>query len=123
MSITAAGKSIDLSAAYFIPDNVAVDALAAALERGVKVRILLPGPHMDMEIVRRASRAAWGKLLSAGAEIHEYQPTMFHCKVMVVDGVWTSVGSATCSSRCASPSSSGRTGRCWTSRSTSRRHC
>ena len=43
---------------------------------------------------RRASRAEWGPLLRAGVEIHEYQPTMYHCKVMVVDGVWTSVGSA-----------------------------
>ncbi len=43
--------------------------------------------------VRRASRAGWGKLLAVGAEIHEYQPTMFHCKVMVVDGLWVSVGS------------------------------
>ncbi|MEJ7687299.1 MAG: phospholipase D-like domain-containing protein [Variovorax sp.] len=94
MSITAAGRSIDLSASYFIPDNVAVDAIVAALKRGVKVRILLPGPYMDMAVVRRASRAEWGPLLSAGAEIYEYQPTMFHCKVMVVDRVWTSVGSA-----------------------------
>jgi len=43
--------------------------------------------------VRRASRARWGELLDAGAEIHEYQPTMFHCKIMVIDELWTSVGS------------------------------
>ena len=64
-----------------------------ALKRGVKVQIILPGEHIDTEVVRRASRATWGKLLKAGAEIYEYQPTMFHCKVMIVDDLWVSVGS------------------------------
>jgi cardiolipin synthase len=93
LSIAAARKSIVISAAYFVPDNVEIDTLVAALKRGVSVRIIVPGAHIDSEIVRRASRARWGELLDAGAEIYEYQPTMFHCKVMVVDGLWTSVGS------------------------------
>lgn len=93
MSITAAAHSIDLAASYFLPDEVAVNAIVAALQRGVRVRIILPGPHMDQPLVRRASRALWGKLLLAGAQIHEYQPTMFHCKLLVVDGLWVSVGS------------------------------
>jgi cardiolipin synthase len=93
MSITAAARSIDLAASYFLPDDVSVDAFVAALQRGVRVRIVLPGPHMDQPLVRRASRALWGKLLLAGAQIHEYQPTMFHCKLLVVDGLWVSVGS------------------------------
>jgi cardiolipin synthase len=79
--------------AYFAPDEVALEALLAALRRGVKVQILLPGPHTDSELVKHASRATWGGLLKLGAEIYEYQPTMFHCKVLVVDGLWTSVGS------------------------------
>lgn len=93
MSITAAARSIDLEASYFLPDDVAVNAIVAALQRGVRVRIILPGPHMDKPLVRRASRASWGRLLLAGAQIHEYQPTMFHCKLLVVDGLWVSVGS------------------------------
>jgi len=93
LSIAAARKSVVLSASYFVPDNVEVKTLVEALKRGVKVKIIVPGPHIDTAIVRRASRARWGELLEAGAEIHEYQPTMFHCKVMVVDDVWTSVGS------------------------------
>ena len=93
LSIAAARHNIQLSASYFVPDDVSVNMFVAALERGVKVQIILPGPHIDTEIVRRASRSTWGKLLRAGAEIYEYQPTMFHCKVMVVDGLWTSVGS------------------------------
>jgi cardiolipin synthase len=93
LSIAAATRSIELSMAYFAPDQVAMEALAAALRRGVKIRVLLPGPHTDAGLVQSASRAKWGGLMKLGAEIHQYQPTMFHCKVLVVDGLWTSVGS------------------------------
>jgi cardiolipin synthase len=93
MSIASAKKTIDLAAPYFVPDNVDVNTLVAALKRGVAVRIIVPGRHIDSGIVRRASRARWGDLLEAGAEIYEYQPTMYHCKVMVVDSLWASVGS------------------------------
>ena len=93
LSIAAARKTIHLSMAYFAPDAIAFETLIAALRRGVKIQILLPGPHTDAEIVQHASRAKWGELLQAGAELYQYQPTMFHCKVLVVDGLWTSVGS------------------------------
>jgi len=93
LSITAAAHSIDLSAAYFVPDDLTSNALVAAMKRGVKLRIVVPGPHMDVDIVRSASRAQWGPLLAAGALIAEYQPTMYHCKVMIVDGLLVSVGS------------------------------
>ncbi len=93
LSIGAATRSIRLSMSYFVPDDVAIASFADALQRGVKVQLILPGEHIDTEVVRRASRAQWGKLLRAGAEIYEYQPTMFHCKVMIVDDLWVSVGS------------------------------
>ena len=93
MSIAAAAKTIDLSMAYFVPDDLATEALVAALKRGVRVRIVMPGTKTDAALVRGASRAKWGPILQAGAELYEYQPTMYHCKVLVVDGVWTSVGS------------------------------
>jgi cardiolipin synthase len=93
LSIVSAAKSIRMSASYFVPDNVEVQAFTGALQRGVKVQIILPGPLTDSETARRASRADWGPLLRAGAEIYEYQPTMFHVKVLVVDGLWTTVGS------------------------------
>lgn len=93
LSIAAARKSILLSSSYFVPDELAIKALADAARRGVSVRIITPGDHIDTEVVRRASRARWGELLKAGIEIYEYQPTMFHCKIMVVDGFLVSAGS------------------------------
>jgi cardiolipin synthase len=93
LSIAAAADTIRISASYFVPDKVAIGLFEAALKRGVKVQLILPGPHIDAEVVRQASRSTWGGLLRAGAEIYEYQPTMFHCKVMIVDDLWTSVGS------------------------------
>jgi cardiolipin synthase len=93
LSITAATRSVRLSMSYFVPDEVAIETFVAAMKRGVEVQIITPGPHIDTEVVRKASRASWGRLLEAGAQIHEYQPTMFHCKVMIVDDVWVSVGS------------------------------
>jgi cardiolipin synthase A/B len=93
LSIASATKSIRLQAAYFVPDQLAIETLLAARRRGVKIEIIVPGPHMDVEIVRRASRSLWGVLLDAGVEIHEYQPSMYHCKVLIVDDIWVSVGS------------------------------
>jgi cardiolipin synthase len=99
LAITAAARSIHLSSAYFVPDDLTLKALVAAANRGVRVQIVTPGEHMDAETVRRASRARWGELLEAGVEIFEYQPTMYHCKVMIVDGLWVSVGSTNFDSR------------------------
>jgi cardiolipin synthase len=93
MAITAASRSIDLSAAYFVPDTLTQQALVDALRRGVRLRIVVPGAHIDSDAVRGASRATWGPLLAAGAVIAEYAPTMYHCKLMIVDGKLTSVGS------------------------------
>jgi cardiolipin synthase len=93
LSIAAAKSSIDLAMAYFVPDDLATEALVAALRRGVRLRIIMPGRNTDAAMVRRASRAKWGPILEAGAELYEYQPTMYHCKVLVVDRLWTSVGS------------------------------
>jgi len=92
-AITAANDSIRLSSSYFVPDELTIKTLTDALRRGVNVQIITPGEHIDADIVRRASRALWGDLLEAGVEIYEYLPTMYHCKVMIVDGLWVSVGS------------------------------
>ena len=93
LAITSATHSIDLSASYFVPNPLSLAALVEAVQRGVRLRIVVPGPYIDSDTVRSASRATWGPLLQAGATIAEYQPTMFHCKVMVVDRLLVSVGS------------------------------
>ena len=99
MSIAAARRSIQLSAAYFVPDDNEVRQFIEARRRGVQVRIIVPGPVTDSAVVRRASRSTWGELLRAGVEIYEYQPTFYHVKVMTVDGLWVTVGSTNFDSR------------------------
>jgi cardiolipin synthase A/B len=93
MAITAAKRTIRLSSSYFVPNDMAVQTMIAAMKRGVKLQIITPGEHIDTETVRAASKARWGELLVAGAEIYEYQPTMYHCKVMIVDEFMVSTGS------------------------------
>ncbi|PRY09334.1 cardiolipin synthase [Paraburkholderia sp. BL25I1N1] len=93
MAITAATHSIHLASAYFVPDKLTINAIVEAAKRGVKVRIIMPGKRIDTHTVREASRACWGDLLRAGVEMYEYQPTMFHCKLLVVDEYLVSVGS------------------------------
>jgi len=93
LSISAARQRILIANSYFVPDSRTIEALVAALQRGVHVDIIVPGRHIDTKITRRASRSQWGALLKAGAMIYEYQPTMYHCKVMVIDDRWVSVGS------------------------------
>jgi cardiolipin synthase len=92
-SMAAARRTLYIGSAYFVPDDLAVGTLIAAKQRGVQVEIMVPGHYIDTEITRKASRSRWGKLLEAGIEIWEYQPTMFHCKLLVADECWTSVGS------------------------------
>ena len=93
MAIAASAQSIDLEAAYFVPDELVIKALLAARQRGVRIRIIVPGEHIDSDAVRLASKASWGPLLQAGVQIHEYVPTMMHNKLMIVDTEMVSVGS------------------------------
>jgi cardiolipin synthase len=99
MAITAATNSIHMASAYFVPDKLTINAIVEAAKRGVKVQIITPGKRIDTHTVREASRACWGDLLKAGVEIFEYQPTMFHCKLLVVDEYLVSVGSTNFDSR------------------------
>jgi cardiolipin synthase len=93
LAIASARRSIKVSSAYFVPNPGTIKALVEAAERGVKVQIIVPGKHLDSALVKAASPALWGDLLRAGIEIHRYEPTMFHCKVMIVDDGFTSIGS------------------------------
>jgi cardiolipin synthase len=93
MAITAADHSIDLSSAYFVPNKLTRTAMVKALKRGVKIRVIVPGPFTDADTVSNASKADWDEILDAGAKIYEYQPTMYHCKSLILDGRMVSVGS------------------------------
>jgi cardiolipin synthase A/B len=93
MAIAAAEHTIDLAASYFVPDKLLIEAMIAAIKRGVQVRVVLPGPHIDSEAVRIASKKEWGRLLEAGVEIYVYQRTMLHTKLLVIDREFISVGS------------------------------
>jgi cardiolipin synthase A/B len=93
LAIESAQETLDLTAAYFAPRPAFIDVLCDAAERGVRVRVLVPGPHIDKEFVRIAGRGAYESLLDCGIEVFEYQPTMLHAKTMCIDGVWASVGS------------------------------
>ena len=85
---------MELNAAYFVPRPAFTEALADAARRGVDVRIVVPGPHIDKGFVRVAGRAAYAPLLEAGVRIFEYVGGLLHAKSMTVDGEVTLIGSA-----------------------------
>jgi cardiolipin synthase A/B len=93
LAVAAAKRSIELTSAYFVPRPAFTKALVEAAERGVRLRILVPGSHIDKQFVRTAGRAAYDELIEAGIEIYEYCPTMLHAKTLTVDDIWSSVGS------------------------------
>lgn len=91
--LASAKRSIDITTPYFLPDESLRNELIEARKRGVQVRILVPGTKSDHAMTRASSRRVYGDLLLSGAQIYEYQPTMIHAKVLIVDGLWTVVGS------------------------------
>ena len=93
LAIACATKALHLTSAYFAPRPAFVEALTDAAQRGVDVRVLVPGPHTDKEFVRLAGRSVYEELLEGGVRIYEYCPTMIHAKTLTIDGVWSSVGS------------------------------
>jgi cardiolipin synthase A/B len=92
LAIVSSQKKLYIANAYFLPDNAAIDILIDAKKRGVDVKILVPGVHNDMWMARHGSVKLYGRLLEAGVEIYEYQHTMLHQKVMIVDSGWMTVG-------------------------------
>ncbi len=90
-----ARKRILLQNPYFIPSPMAIDALAKAVKRGVEVRVMVPAAAAsDLPLVQHAAHRNFDRLLAAGVRIFEYQKTLLHQKVMVVDGEWCSIGSS-----------------------------
>jgi cardiolipin synthase len=98
--LASACRSVHLTTPYFLPDHSARrEMIRAMLDRGVELKIIVPGKHSDHLLTRRSSRRLYGDLLKNGAQIYEYQPSMIHTKSLVVDGIWTVVGSTNFDSR------------------------
>jgi cardiolipin synthase len=94
MLIASARTSIHITTPYFLPDHAMMDELLKAIrDRGVEVKLLVPGKRSDHLLTRSSSRFGYGKLLRAGAAIFEYQPAMIHAKILLIDQLWGVVGS------------------------------
>ncbi|HXS52123.1 MAG TPA: phospholipase D-like domain-containing protein [Usitatibacter sp.] len=91
--LASARRSIHINSPYFVPDRSARAELIRAAKRGVSVVVVTPGKLNNHPVARLASRRRYGELLAAGVQVHEYQPSMIHAKVLVVDGEWTVLGS------------------------------
>jgi cardiolipin synthase A/B len=92
LALSSAQRSIHITNPYFVPDEKMMSTLLDAAQRGVKVKLLIPGA-IDHNLVRQASRSAFGRLLKSGVLIYEYRPALLHAKTMVIDGIWATVGS------------------------------
>ena len=92
-AIAAAKDHLRIGMAYFVPDDIALQQILDARKRGVAVDVIVPNSLTDVPVVRKASRNFWGQLLEAGVRIYEFQPTMYHPKLLIVDDVWASFGS------------------------------
>src|ERR1700680_942166 len=103
LAIASAQKTLRIDNAYFLPDDLTRKELINAAKRGVKVEIIVPGKLIDQKLVRAASKRQWPELLKANAKIYEYQPTMVHVKLMIVDGAFVSVGAGNFDNRSISP--------------------
>ena len=99
LAIASARKTLRIESPYFLPDTLTRRELTEAARRGVRVEIILPGKYIDKKLVGAASRRHWPELIKAGIRIYEYQPTMLHVKLIVVDDAFVSVGSGNFDSR------------------------
>jgi cardiolipin synthase A/B len=97
--LQSARERVRIATAYFVPDEDLSEKLIDAVERGVEVEILLPGPHADKRFVQLAGEARYDELLEAGVKIWNFQPSMLHAKVMTVDGAVANIGSANLNAR------------------------
>jgi cardiolipin synthase len=94
LSFLAAQERLYLMTPYFVPDSHMLDALIDRGHAGVDVRLLLPNEHTDAKPIRFAAHGMYQKLLESGVRVYEYQPSFLHAKAVVIDGIWSIVGSA-----------------------------
>src|SRR5205814_3105991 len=93
LATASAQTTLRIENAYFLPDDLMRKELIAAAKRGVKVEVLVPGKKIDQKLVRAASKRHWPDLIKEGIKIFEYEPTMLHVKLIIVDDVFVSIGS------------------------------
>ena len=92
LALASAQHSIHITNPYSVPDDKMITTLVAAAKRGVQVVLIIPGA-IDHNLVRQASRSEFGRLLENGVQIYEYRPALLHAKTLIVDGIWSTVGS------------------------------
>ncbi|MCK1795710.1 phospholipase D-like domain-containing protein [Streptomyces sp. XM4193] len=91
--LESARERVRVSTAYFTPDEFFVQLLCRTARRGVRIEILIPGPHTDKRVSQLGGRRSYEELLDAGVRIAEYQPTMLHAKIVTIDAIVSLVGS------------------------------
>jgi cardiolipin synthase len=94
-----ADQHVHIGTPYFLPDRALRRALIDIARRGVSVSVIVPGRLTDQKWVRLASRRMWGRLLAAGIRIYEYRAGMTHAKVLIVDGIWSVLGTTNIDNR------------------------
>ena len=99
MLIEGAVSTVDIQTPYFLPDKALRRALVRAAQRGVRIRVIVPGKYSDQRLVRLASRRMYQELLSGGVHLHEYRPAMTHVKALMVDGAWAVIGTTNVDNR------------------------
>jgi cardiolipin synthase len=99
MFIEGANHRVLIATPYFLPDKALRKTLARVVRRGIDVTVIVPGRHTDQKWVRLASRRSYGWLLKSGVRIFEYEPGMTHVKAMVVDDLWSVIGTTNLDNR------------------------
>jgi len=99
MLLASAERTISITTPYFLPDSALRRSLVMMARRGVAIDVIVPGRYTDQRWVRLVSRRMWGRLLEAGIRIHEYQPAMLHAKVLIVDDLWSVIGTTNIDNR------------------------
>lgn len=93
LAIACAQREIIIQNPYFAPDHHVLRLLAKAIDRGVQVHLMVPGKETDSPLLRRASHHLYGHLLKGGVHLYEFEPSLAHQKIVIIDGVWSHIGS------------------------------
>ena len=99
IAIASARREVLIQNPYFAPDDGMCELLVTMVKRGVAVHLMIPGKHTDSPFVRMAGCSLYESLLEGGVRVYEFEPTLLHQKIVIVDGVWSHVGSTNFDSR------------------------